>query len=218
MNRYIKKLIKQGESQQLDFKFQITDSKKIARTLVSFANTDGGTILIGVKDNGRIAGIRSEEEYYMIESAAKMHSKPEIEFESEKRVIDGKVILEVKIPKSENIPHMAPDKNGKWRAFIRVNDQNFVVNKIQVEVWRRRRNKDKGVFVSYTDKEKKLLQYLEKQDVVTFSKVMRVVGVSRYKAEKMLINFILMDIIKIVFTEKQVFYELNEEFEKKANQ
>ena len=52
----------------LDFKFEISDSKKIARTLVAFANTDGGRLLIGVKDNGSISGIRSEEEKYMIDS------------------------------------------------------------------------------------------------------------------------------------------------------
>lgn len=46
----------------LDFKFEISDSKKIARSLVAFANTDGGRLLIGVKDNGVISGIRSEEE------------------------------------------------------------------------------------------------------------------------------------------------------------
>jgi len=42
---YIENLISQGEHQQLDFKFEITDSKKIAKTLVAFANIDGGRLL-----------------------------------------------------------------------------------------------------------------------------------------------------------------------------
>lgn len=37
----IEALIEQGEHQQLDFKFEVSDSKKIARTLSAFANTDG---------------------------------------------------------------------------------------------------------------------------------------------------------------------------------
>ena len=45
----IEALIAQGEHQQLDFKFEVSDSKKIARTLSAFANTDGGRLLIGVK-------------------------------------------------------------------------------------------------------------------------------------------------------------------------
>ena len=57
---HIENLIEQGENQLLDFKFEISDSKKIAKTLVAFANTNGGTLLIGVKDNGEVIGIERE--------------------------------------------------------------------------------------------------------------------------------------------------------------
>jgi predicted HTH transcriptional regulator len=49
---YIKNLIAEGEGQELDFKYHVSSASKIARTLVAFANTDGGRLLIGVKDNG----------------------------------------------------------------------------------------------------------------------------------------------------------------------
>ena len=37
-NRYITELIAQGEHQQLDFKFEVSDSKKIARTLTALTD------------------------------------------------------------------------------------------------------------------------------------------------------------------------------------
>ena len=74
---YIHALIAEGEHQQQDFKFEISDARKIAKTLSAFANTDGGRLLIGVKDNGKIAGVRSEEEKYMIEAAAQLYCVPE---------------------------------------------------------------------------------------------------------------------------------------------
>ena len=52
---YIYKLIEEGEHQQQDFKFEISDARKIAKSLSAFSNTDGGRLLIGVKDNGKIA-------------------------------------------------------------------------------------------------------------------------------------------------------------------
>jgi len=43
-------LIEQGEGQQLDFKFEVSDAVKIARSLTAFANTVGGKLLIGVNN------------------------------------------------------------------------------------------------------------------------------------------------------------------------
>ena len=73
---YIASLIEQGEHEQQDFKFAIPDARKIARSLSAFANHSGGRLLVGVKDNGNIAGVRSEEDVYMIEQAAEMHCVP----------------------------------------------------------------------------------------------------------------------------------------------
>ena len=66
---YLQQLIAEGEHQQQDFKFEISDARKIARSLSAFSNTDGGRLLIGVKDNGRIAGVRSEEEIYKLNTS-----------------------------------------------------------------------------------------------------------------------------------------------------
>jgi len=94
--------IAQGENQQLDFKFEVSDSKKIARTLSAFANTDGGRLLIGVKDNGSITGVRSEEEFYMIEAASTMYTHPAVPFTATRWEINGKTVLEIYISPS---PH-----------------------------------------------------------------------------------------------------------------
>ena len=72
------RLIATGESETLDFKQTISDASKIAKTIVSFANNKGGTLLIGVRDNGSIAGIRSEDEKYMLELAGSFYCSPKI--------------------------------------------------------------------------------------------------------------------------------------------
>ena len=67
---FIERLIAEGEHDRQDFKYTISDARKIARSLSAFANHRGGRLLIGVKDNGTVAGVRSEEDIYMIETAA----------------------------------------------------------------------------------------------------------------------------------------------------
>lgn len=66
--QYLQQLIAQGEHQQQDFKYKVMDAEKLARSVSAFANTDGGRLLIGVRDDGHISGIRSEEEIYMMHS------------------------------------------------------------------------------------------------------------------------------------------------------
>ncbi|MDY5609301.1 MAG: putative DNA binding domain-containing protein, partial [Sodaliphilus sp.] len=48
---YILQLIDEGEHEHQDFKYQISDAKKIARSISAFANNSGGRLLVGVKDN-----------------------------------------------------------------------------------------------------------------------------------------------------------------------
>jgi predicted HTH transcriptional regulator len=210
VNTYIKDLIEQGEHQQLDFKFEISDSKKIARSLVAFANTDGGKLLVGVKDNGVIAGVRSDEEYFMVEAAANMYCKPEVVFSTKEWRIDGKLVLEIKVGKSVLKPHYAPDKEGKWKVFIRVEDQNLLANRILLQVWKRQKNKTE-VKIRYREQEELLMHFLNENRHITLSQFCRIAKIPSFMAEKILINFILLDIIQLVITEKQSYYRLNDQ-------
>ncbi len=209
MSTYIKNLISQGEHQQLDFKFEISDSKKIARTFSAFANTGGGKLLVGVKDNGVITGIRTDEEDYMIESAADIYCKPAVKYTTKRWCIDGRWILEVNIPESEKKPHYARNEEGKWLAYLRVDDQNFLANRILLRVWKKRTRKN-PVFLKYSDAEKNLLEYLRQNDKITLSKFLKTARINKFRAENILVNLISIGVIKIQVTEKEVFYKLNE--------
>lgn len=215
MSSYIRKLIDQGEHQQQDFKFEISDSKKIARSLAAFSNTDGGRLLVGVKDNGVIAGVRSEEEYYMVEAAAQMYCKPEVKFKMKEWNVDGKTVLEIGIPKNKTDgPFAAPDKEGKWKIYIRVNDQNLLASTVLMKVWKNEK-RTTGILIRYTDKEKILLDYLDKNGEITLSKFRKISGISRKVAEKVLADLIILQIIDMKITEKTILYSLSEVF---ANQ
>lgn len=195
-NHYIKQLISQGEHQQLDFKFEISDTEKIARTLVAFANTDGGKLLIGVKDNGVIKGVSSDEEYYMLENAAQRFCQPEISFFSKEWLLEGKKVLEVNIPFSPMRPHRAPDQNGNYRVFVRVKDENFLANGVLMKLWKKQKSK-KNIRITYTEIEEKLLKYLKENTSITIDVFKKMSRISKYKAESILADFILLDIIKM---------------------
>ncbi len=207
MSQYIQKLIEEGEHLKQDFKFEISDVKKIARTLVAFSNTAGGKLLVGVKDNGKIAGIRSEEEIYMIEAAASLNCKPEISFSAKKWVINGKTVLEVDIPKGDKKPYLAKSGNDKWLAFIRVKDENFLVNAIQLRVWKNE-NRKKGVFLRFTEKEKFLMEYLEKNETISLEDFCKLAGLNRRRASDILVRLITLDEVEILYLGETTRYGL----------
>ncbi|MEA3444798.1 MAG: ATP-binding protein [Bacteroidota bacterium] len=210
MSQRIKNLIEQGEHQKQDFKFEVSDSKKIAKTLSAFSNTDGGRLLLGVKDNGVIAGVRSEEEFYMIEAAAQLYCKPEVFFTSHKWKMDGKNVLEINIPKDENRrPVLARDDAGKWLPYIRVADQNLVANQVLLKLWQKQKQAA-GVFISYSKYERILLEYLNNYKNISLSEYCKIAKVPHRKAQDILANFLVLKIIDIVISEKQTYYRVNE--------
>ena len=211
MPHFIKKLIDEGEHQRLDFKFEISDFSKIARSLVAFANTDGGRLLVGVKDNGAIAGIRSDEEFYMVDGAAKIYCRPEVKFDTKEWKIEGKKVLEIIIAPSKQKPHYASDKEGRWKAFIRQDDQNLPANKVLLKVWKRQ-EKGKGTFISYTEKEKLLLEHLTQHESITLSAFQQLAGISRHRAETILVNFIMLEIVEMKISEKATHYRLRKDY------
>lgn len=210
MPEHIKKLIEEGENQLLDFKFEISDCKKIARSLVAFANTDGGRLLIGVKDNGSISGIRSEEEKHMIQTAAEMYCQPQVMFKAKEWKINGKTILEVVIPRSRYHKHKAPDHNDVYKVYIRVKDQNIVAKSILLKIWKYENNKH-DIKISFTDPEMFLLKYLNENKEITLSTFIEKAKINKKLAERILVNFTLINLIKTKITEKEIFFTLFEE-------
>ena len=210
MSNYIQKLIEEGEHQMLDFKFEISDSKKIARTLVAFANTDGGRLLIGVKDNGSISGIRSEEEKYMIQTAAEMYCQPVVDFEAKEWNVNGKTVLEVIVPKSKYHKHRAPDHNNLYKVYTRVKDQNILADGILLKIWKYQNNKQ-NIRVTFSDAEMFLLKYLNENEKITIKEFVQKAEINRREAERIIVNFTVINMLKYEITEKEVYFTLFEE-------
>jgi predicted HTH transcriptional regulator len=217
MEHFLKQLIADGENLHLDFKYCVSDSRKIARTLSAFANSDGGKILIGVRDNGSIAGIKSDEEAYMVDTAAHLFCRPEITYSIKQHTTAGKTILEVDVLKGTKKPYQVKNENGRWLSYFRNNDQNLVANRVLLQVWRKE-EKRRGVLVKFGKAENSLMDYLKGNGSVTLSKFRKIARISSYKAEAILANLIIFRVLIMKASEKGFTYELNPEDPSNLNQ
>jgi len=204
---YIHTLIRQGEHQQQDFKFAINDSRKIARSLVAFANTKGGRLLIGVKDNGKIAGVRTEEEFHMVEAAAQLYCKPEIQIERKDWLVETKKILEITVPESENKPYYARDEEGRWKAYVRVADENILADIVMLQVWKKQKSA-KGVKIKYSQAEKFILSYLNEHENISLKQFYKKSGIGRYRAVNVISDLIVVGLLDYDFVDNKILYKL----------
>lgn len=201
--------IAKGEHQQQDFKFEVSDSAKIAQSLSAFANTDGGRLLVGVKDNGRLAGVRSDEEFHMLEAASQMYTRPLVPIDVKQHKVEGKTLLEVRVEKGQSKPYLAPWKGVQWRAYIRVGDQNLLANGIQIEIWKRKKN-PKPVKIEYRDMsaEKVLLDMLREEGRTTLSKFSRTGSFPLDKARSVIVDLALLNLVENVIEEQGSYIRL----------
>ena len=192
-------LIAQGEHQQQDFKYEISDARKIARTLSAFANTDGGRLLIGVKDNGKIAGVRSDEEIYMVEAAAAMYCVPPVACHMTVHRIEGRGVVIAEVERSEQCPVRARLDDGSLCAFMRIADENIVASPVQMALWREEGRND-GALLPFTEREHSLLQLLvEAPEPLTLNRFARLGRLPRHRAVQLLAQFIRFGLVEQQF-------------------
>ena len=197
--------IEEGEHQQQDFKFEISDARKIAKTLSAFSNTDGGRLLVGVKDNGKIAGVRSEEEIYKIEAAAKLYSQPQVEYEMKLHRLEGRTVLEVVIPPGKQKPYFAKDNDNRLWAYVRIKDENILATAVHLKVWQQA-GRTEGAFIRYSQQEQFLLDYLSSHPGITIGQYCRFARLPRPKAENTLAKFVRFDLIEFAFIDRKFYF------------
>lgn len=191
---------------------RIDDARKIARTVSAFANTDGGRLLIGVKDNGMIAGVNAEEEMHMMEAAAQVFCKPPVGLEVQFWKVDFKTIIEVNIAPSQNRPHLAQLDDGTWKAFVRRNDENFLAPAVLLEVWKSD-DVDRPNKFFYTEKEKRIFQALKEFQKLSQNQIAKRAGINRMALTKLLSRLVRWGLLEVKFEQNQVLFELSDNVE-----
>ena len=206
---YIHRLIEEGEHEHQDFKFQISDARKIAHSLSAFSNNDGGRLLVGVKDNGVVAGLRDDGDIYMIEHAAERYCNPAVEIEvTPFRCENGLTVLRVEVPRAQRPPVMSETAPGKWAAYYRVKDENIVAPDIMVRAWRRAAESD-GELLNLSGPESDFLRHLDANGPATPEEYMLKAHLSRTAAEEIIVRLAATGVVSFVFSGSSFRIALN---------
>ncbi|NEM98928.1 AlbA family DNA-binding domain-containing protein [Pontibacter burrus] len=203
----LQRLIWQGENDQVDFKQRVTQPEKIARTMVSFANTRGGTILIGVKDNGTVTGIDPEEEKHTLQLAADFYCNPPVTLTFEELEAERRIVLKVTIAESSTKPHFAKIKEDEWRGYVRVKDTSVQTSKMVNKVLEHEAPQFESLQLDRH--ENAALEMLQKQPRITLKQYMKAANLSERRAYRILVKLVIHGYLRLHDKEKEDYYTLS---------
>lgn len=196
----LRKLVKQGEGQLLEFKKKADHPEKIVRELVAFANSQGGTLLIGVDDNGTIAGLKfPEEEKFAMEAAIFRYAKPPLPYSFEQiPTEDKKEVLAIYIQPGETGPYfwLCNKETDEYKAFVRHRDQSL---KASAEMFRilKNRYQTRNPVLRFSDLEQKIFRRFEEKEFCSLAELKEVSGLPKGKIANLLVHWVLCGILEI---------------------
>jgi predicted HTH transcriptional regulator len=192
-----------GENQEVEYKFELNSSRRIAATLSAFANTGGGTILVGVKDNGSVAGIRLDEEVYVLEAAASIYCKPEVKPQLFRHDIKGKAVLEVVVPEAEAKPVLAETEPDAWKAWVRYGASNRLASPVHLELWKMSDVRERPSV--YSTREQKLLSIWQQHKWISLNQAVKLTRLPRHIVVRTLASFVRWQIVDLIAEESGGF-------------
>ena len=179
---------------------------KLAKSVSAFANTDGGRLLIGVRDDGNISGVKSEEEIYMMHAAAYKYCKPESKIGFETFHADGRTVVIATIPPASRKPVYAIDDDGKRVAYIRIADENIVASPVHLEIWRQEQMPQ--TMMHYTDTEQAFINVMKENPQVTLNRLVRLSRQGRHHVIGTLARLIRYGIARWEYADTKFLFSL----------
>jgi ATP-dependent DNA helicase RecG len=128
-------LLQSQENKTLEFKQNLSSHEGILRTLIAFANTSGGTLVIGVEDRTKhIVGIEDpmgmeERLANIINDGISPRLIPNIEICSWRKTY----LLIIEIYPSNNRPHFLKNKGLEKGTYIRIGSTNRLADSVMIQ-------------------------------------------------------------------------------------
>jgi len=205
--RELRKLVSHGESASLEFKRKAAYPDKIVREMIAFANTHGGTLLVGISDDGGLPGLKHpEDESHVIRQSLNKCQPCLPVTETFIPISHSRFVIQYHIAESKHKPHYFLDGERK-HAYIRVNDQSIRASREVREIARRSQLK-KDIRFHYGEHERFLMRYLDINPAITLKQFMDISGLKRFYASRKLVLLVLADVLQVTPHEKGDLFSL----------
>lgn len=194
--KWLTNLVRDGEGLHLEFKLRATFPDKIVHELNAFANTSGGTLLIGVDDDGRLAGVKyPEEESLLVMRALIKHARPRIRVNYFYiRLTSKRWVVVFEVSESKRKPVKFLEGRNKPLYFIRYQDKSMQASREAEGILRLQSGKA-AVEFTYGDIENKILKTLAQKGPINLSTLCLYTGIVETQLSARLIKLAAAHVI-----------------------
>lgn len=205
--RDLRKLVAGGESLRLEFKAKANHPDKIARSLCSFCNAGGGTLLLGVNDDGLISGVRYPDEDIHAILKILRTARPFVKFRvSIIPVTEKRSVVRFDIAEGRRKPVTLRMDKGK--VFVRSDDECLqagpvlkAVLKLQTAV--------QGSMIRFDEEEKLILKLFNDYTTKTFSQILHSVRLPEADVQDRLSLLVTAGVLRLIPGDQQESFCLN---------
>ncbi len=220
------KLIEEGEGLHTEFKLKFPEYEKIAKTAISFANTDGGNIIFGIADDKTIVGVDSEKEIeQLFNYVNENYCFPKIDFtiqnieykKNQREIVIVNIPLSPKRPIKikDNIDKIIPTKS---QVFIRIQDKSVLASPNMIKYIYLKANNIPLKNYKIGKYEKLAFSLLDKNEFLTLQEFKNASKLKIWDAAKILLNLARTEILKIIIDENgNEFYTYHPKYSQQEN-
>lgn len=125
----LEEIIKRGENDQVEFKRDLSNREDLLETVTAFANTEGGSILVGVDDNGTVVGTYEKKFEERVQSMVSDSCEPAPKIRIEKKELRTRSLYVVQVPEGDEKPY-----NLRHRGFyVRAGSTDRLASRIEMD-------------------------------------------------------------------------------------
>lgn len=200
----VKNLAQTGEGAFLEFKRTVPSAEKIAREIAAFANTRGGTLLVGVDDDKSLVGVEGyQEEEFLISRAANEVCSPRVNITIEIVHFGKRDLMVIRVPEAPEKPVFVKGTKGT-AVYLRDKDQNVSASVERVRLLEQQQSGE-GVTFEYGPAEQTLFRYLNEYSEISVEKFSHIIDTDERRAGRILVNLVSAGILRL-FTKDNIDY------------
>jgi predicted HTH transcriptional regulator len=196
-------MLEEGENFRVEFKQRFSSHEKIAKEIIAFANSKGGSILFGIDDDASIYGVLSEKEVAeLVKECAEKYCEPPVKYNLHFFEIENKEIVIAEIFESENKPHRLQDylpqiDINNSNVYLRVNDKSVLAAKEMIKIMQAKSNGLKLQNYEVGKNEKLVFDYLDGNETITVKELSKLANLSSRRASRTLIKLVRAGLLNI---------------------